>query len=232
MCTGDACNNAPGDLTGTVYGADRTGGSASFLARSGADHGTLWAATSAGRIFVTHNADASDPEAVLWHRIDNASSPTRFPSAIYVDPADAGHGWVTYSGYNAATPTTPGHVFEARENGTAPGSGIFTNLNVEAGGTSSYPTPFSDGDLPVSDVVRDDATHTLYVSTDFGVLVGRDDGHSGWHTTAGMPRYEVMHLEIQPSNRVPTCVGTPNCPRLIYAATHSQGVWRMKLGKH
>jgi hypothetical protein len=233
LCTGAACVNAPGDLTGTVYGADRTGGSSSFIARDGADHGTLWAATSAGRVFVTHNADAADPVTTLWHRIDNPTSPTRFPSAIYVDPADSGHAWVTYSGYNAATPTTPGHVFEVRENGTAPGSGTFTNLNVESSGTSNYPTPFSDGDLPVSDVVRDDAEHTLYVSTDFGVLVGRNDGHSGWHTTSGMPRYEVMHLEIQPSNRVPTCVGASHCPRLIYAATHSQGIWKMKLdGDH
>ena len=60
------------------------------------------------------------------------------------------------SGYNANTPATPGHVFEVRENGTAAGSGIFTNLNVEAG-TSAYPTPTNDGDLPVSDVVRDDS---------------------------------------------------------------------------
>ena len=28
----------------------------SFIARGGEDHGTIWAATSAGRIFVTHNA--------------------------------------------------------------------------------------------------------------------------------------------------------------------------------
>jgi len=65
----------------------------SWLARDGADHGTLWAATSAGRIFVTHNADASDPATVRWHRIDNATSPTRFPSGIYVDPSDTGHAW-------------------------------------------------------------------------------------------------------------------------------------------
>ncbi|HLM37832.1 MAG TPA: hypothetical protein VK287_08645 [Gaiellaceae bacterium] len=233
MCVGAAaCLNAPGDLTGTVYGNDRTGGSMSFMARDGKDHGTLWAATSAGRIFVTHNADAADPATTTWHRIDNATSPTRFPSGIYVDPNDTGHAWVTYSGYNAATPTTPGHVFEVRENGVAPGSGTFTNLNVESGGTSSFPTPFSDGDLPVSDVVRDDATHTLYVSTDFGVLIGRNDGHSGWHVTQGMPRYEVMHLEIQPSSRVPTCVGVKHCPRLLYAATHSQGIWRMRLKGH
>ncbi len=229
-----SCINQPGDLTGTVYGADRRGGfnAISWLARDGADHGTLWAATSAGRIFVTHDADASDPSTVHWHRIDNDTSPSRFPSGIYVDPANSGHAWVTYSGYNATT-TVKGHVFEVLENGTTTaGSGIFTNLNVEAGGTSSYPTPFSDGDLPVSDVVRDDATHTLYVSTDFGVLFGKNDGHSGWHVTAGMPRYEVMHLEIQPSSRVPTCVGTRHCERLLYAATHSQGIWKMSLSGH
>jgi hypothetical protein len=230
LCTSLAtCQNTPGDLTGTVYGADRTGGSISFMARDGADHGTLWAATSAGRIFVTHNADASDPATVSWHRIDNPTSPTRFPSGIYVDAFDTGHAWVSYSGYNAATPTTPGHVFEVRENGTAPGSGTFTNLNIESGGTSSFPTPFSDGDLPVSDIVRDDNAATLYASTDFGVLVGPNDGHSGWHLTKGMPRYEVMHLEIQPSSRVPTCMGPGSCPRLLYAATHSQGIWRMDL---
>jgi len=44
--------------------------------------------------------------------------------------------WVTYSGYNATTPTT--HVFDVMEGGTAPGSGTFTNLNVE-GGTPAFP---------------------------------------------------------------------------------------------
>ena len=57
-------NNA-GDLTGTVYGSDRTGGAVSWIARNKADHGTLWATTSAGRVFVTHNADASDPATVV-----------------------------------------------------------------------------------------------------------------------------------------------------------------------
>jgi hypothetical protein len=229
---GPAGSNQPGDLTGTVYGPDRTGGSISWLARDSADHGTLWAATSAGRIFVTHNADASDPATVSWHRIDSSTSgnsPTRFPSGIYVDPADTGHAWISYSGYNAATPSTPGHVFDVQENGTDPGSGIFTNLNVEAG-ASTYPTPTNDGDLPVSDVVRDDATHTLYVSTDFGVLRGDDDGTGGWHVTAGMPRYEVMHLAIEPSSRAATCTGNGACKRILYAATHSKGIWQMQLG--
>ncbi len=234
MCVGAAaCAASGGDLTGTQYGADRSGGSISWLARDGADHGTLWASTSAGRIFVTHNADASDPATVNWHRIDNSltgGSPTRFPSGIYVDPADTGHAWISYSGYNVATPTTLGHVFDVHEGDPlVAGSGTFTNLNVESG-TSAYPTPSSDGDLPVSDVVRDDKHKTLYVSTDFGVLRGDNDGTGGWHVTAGMPRYEVMHLEIQPSSRVPTCVGVATCSPMIYAATHSKGIWQMNLG--
>ena len=154
-------------------------------------------------------------------------SPTRFPSSIYVDPANANHAWISYSGYNAVTPTTSGHVFSVVNTGTA-GAGTFTNLHVE-NGSSAYPTPTSDGDLPIADVVRDDATHTLYAATDFGVLRGDNDGAS-WHVTGGMPRYEVMHLAIQPSSREPTCKGGGKCKRVLYAATHSQGIWQMKLG--
>jgi hypothetical protein len=224
-----SCINAEGDLAGTFYGADRQGLVVSWVARSGSDHGTLWAATGAGRIFVTHNADASDPSTITWHRIDNPSSPTRYPSAIYVDPANPSHAWISYSGYNAVTPTTPGHVFSVTEGpANIGGDGTFVNLNVESG-TSVFPTPTGVGDLPVSDIVRDDRTHTLYVGTDFGVLAGPQDGAS-WHLTRGMPRYEITHLEIQPSNRVPTCMGGGHCERVLYAATHSQGIWRMGLG--
>jgi hypothetical protein len=45
-----------------------------------------------------------------------------------------------------------------------------------------------------------------------------------------MPRYEVMHLEIQPSNRVPTCTSGGPCRRILYTATHSQGILKMRLG--
>jgi hypothetical protein len=228
---GPVGSNNPGDLTGSVYGSDRSGGAISWLARNKADHKTLWATTSAARVFVTHNADASDPATVSWHRIDNATSPTRFPSSIYPDPDNVNHAWVTYSGYNAATPTTPGHVFDVREGGPAPGSGSFTNLQVERG-TATFPTPTDDGDLPVNDIVRDDAKKKLYVATDFGVVRGNNDGRGDWRVTPDLPRFEITHLEIQPSARVPTCVGLSkkDCPTLIYAATHSQGVWRLDLG--
>ncbi|PWU17464.1 MAG: hypothetical protein C5B48_15910 [Candidatus Rokuibacteriota bacterium] len=217
-----------GDLTSTTYGSDRTGGSVSWLARNKADHGTLWAATSAGRIFVTHDADAIDPAGVTWHRIDNSSSPTRFPSSIYPDANDTSHAWITYSGYNASTPTTPGHVFSVSEGGSAPGSGTFTNLDLESG-TKGFPTPDGSGDLPASDIVRDDQTGKLYVSTDFGVLWSGGNSKGNWHVAQGLPRFEVMHLEIEPSDRVPTCTSGSGCPRVLYAATHSQGIWALSL---
>ncbi len=44
-----------------------------------------------------------------------------------------------------------------------------------------------------------------------------------------MPRYEVLHLEIRPSSRVPTCSVNKKCKPLLYAATHSQGIWQLKL---
>src|SRR5262249_57907644 len=123
-------------------------------------------------------ADASDPANVTWHRIDSSTSgnsPTRFPSGIYVDPADPTHAWISYSGYNANTPTTPGHLFDVHENGTATGSGTFTNLNVEIG-AAAYPTPNSHGDPPVSHRLPADPTHTPDASTDFRLLPPGDDG--------------------------------------------------------
>ncbi len=108
------------------------------------------------------------------------------------------------------------------------GSGQFTNLNLESG-TSTFPTPDSTGDLPASDVVRDDRTGKLYVSTDFGVLWNNGNDKGNWHVVAGLPHFEVMHLELEPSARVPTCVGTSQCPRVLYAATHSQGIWALNL---
>ena len=49
-----------------------------------------------------------------WTRLDTlaGNDPNRFVSGIVVDPANANHAWISYSGFNATTPATPGHVFE------------------------------------------------------------------------------------------------------------------------
>jgi hypothetical protein len=200
---------APGatDLTRAALGT-RAGGVLAAIERSAGDTGSLWAATSTGRVFLSRNAD--QPEgSVTFTRLDTlaANAPGRFVSSIYVDPADGAHAWVAYSGYNFNTPAQPGHVFEVRyDAGT--GTATWTNLD---GGTGPL------GDLPVTDLVRDDVTGDLYAATDFGVLALPSGGSTWLAAGAGMPAVEVAGLTIVPGERA------------IYAATHGRSVWRMKL---
>lgn len=201
----------PGDLTSASYG-DRNGGFVAALARTPSDSSTLWAATATGRVFVSTNADAPTTGAVTFTRIDNASSPNRFVSGITIDPGNADRAWITYTGYNANTPSTPGHVFQVDYNPTA-GTATWTDIDNGTG-------PI--GDLPVTGIARDDATGTLYVSTDFTVLAdsaspnGTYDGN--WRPAAGsLPLVEVAGVTIDAKSRT------------LYAATHGRGIWSLQL---
>lgn len=184
-------------------------GAGNFLAavaRAPADTGTLWAATRNGAVFVSHDADGP-AASVTFNRIDSLSpnAPNRFVSGIYVDPADSNHAFLSYSGYSAATPTRPGHVFEVRWNGA---TATWTSLD---GGTGPM------GDLPVTAIVRDDPTGDLYAATDFGVM-RKVAGSGHWHMAAtGLPAVEVAGLSIHTSARV------------LYAATHGRGAFRLLL---
>ena len=211
---GNGGPNSPSDLTGPAYGADRGGGYLVALARTTADHSTLWAATATGRVFVSQNADAADAGSVVFHRIDNtsAAAPNRFVSGIVLDPKNPDRAWITYSGYNANTPTTPGHVFQVDYNPTT-NTATWTDIDNGTG-------PL--GDLPVTSIAHDDHTGTLYVGTDFTVLAdapgknGKFDGN--WRPVAdGLPQVEIADLMIdQPT-------------RTLYAGTHGRAIWSLSL---
>jgi hypothetical protein len=201
-----------GRLTQTGFGTDRVGGHVSVVERGRNDTSTLWAATSNGRIFVSTNADATNPASVQLVRIDGFSEadPPRYPSAIFVDPEDANHAWITYSGFNANTPATPGHVFEVYyqpASGSLAPSATFTSLDGQMKGF---------GDIPATSIVVSDRG-TLYVGTDFGV-VQKQKNSPVWHlTAAGMPNVTVADLVLVPERGV------------LYAGTHGQGVWQLKV---
>jgi len=193
-----------GALTGASYGADRSGGFVAAVERATSDSSTLWAATSTGRVFISRNADATPANAVTFTRLDSTATndPGRFISGIYIDPANANHAWISYSGFNVNTPTTPGHIFEV----TAVGS---TATWVDR----SYDV----GDIPINDIVRDDALGDLYAATDFGVF-RLPGGTTDWTAAApGMPNVEVAGLTLVPS------------ARKLYAATHGLSVWILNL---
>ena len=195
-------------LTSAGWG-DRNGGSVAAVERATTDNSTLWAATTNGRVFISANADADPASAVTFLRLDSlaAEDPDRFITGVAIDPDNANHAWISYSGFSAATPATPGHIFSVTYD---PGAGTATWESLDG----------SLGDLPLTDVARDDVSGTIYVSSDFGVL--RRQGSGLWTVAAsGMPNLEVAGLTLVSS-------GHRN-DRLLYAASHGQGAWRLYL---
>jgi hypothetical protein len=194
------------DLTSSVWG-DRVGGAVAWLQRTPQNTGTLWAATGTGRVFVTDNADSATA-SVNWNRLDkkHSNDPPRAISAIYVDPANPHHAWVSYNGYNINTPATPGHVFEINWDGTSSSSGA-TWTDV------SYDLP----DFPITALVRDDKTGDLYAGSDFTVMRLANGATTWTMAGTGLPMVEVPGLTIVPEARV------------LYAATHGRSAWSLAL---
>lgn len=190
-------------LTDGAFGG-RAGGGVAAIERTRADTSTAWAATTTGRVFLSTNVDATNPRRVSWRRLDDDSrtDPNRFVSSISVRPDKPKVAYVSYSGFDASTPKTPGHVFRVRWDGHR---ATWTDLSDDL------------DDLPVTDLVRDNVTGDLYASTDFGVL-RRAAGSSAWTLAArGMPKVEVAGLTILPGQRI------------LYAASHGRSAWRLNL---
>ena len=202
---------AAGQLTGTAYGAatDKVlaapNNYVAAVERAPSDTATLWAATSGGRIFVAKNANAQNPAAVVFDRIDNdttaGATPARYPTAIHVDPTDANHAWITFSGFNAKTPTAQGHVFEVRY---VPGASTFEVLDG-----STF------GDIPATSIAVTNEG-LIVVGTDFGVVSSTGDGN--WTEAGkGLPAVVVADLVYVPSRDA------------VYAGTHGQGAWALRV---
>ena len=194
-------------LTGAKYGTDK-GGSGSYvvaISRAPGDESVLWAATRFGRLFISTNVD--DPaSSVAFTRIDTSAQPNRFISGIAVDPLNPYHAFVSFSGYNAYTPTTPGHVFDVTYDpatSKATWKDISNNL----------------GDAPVTGIAYDSQLGALYISTDFGVQLLQAHRTAWVNAAPGLPMVAVYSLTISVSGRA------------LYAATHGRGAWRLDLDK-
>ncbi len=195
-----------GRLGAIAYGPDRAGGYVAAVERATQDASTLWAATQTGRVFISKNANAEPASAVTFTRLDSlaANDPNRFVSGIHVNPANANHAWISYQGFSATTPSTPGHVFSVLYNPVT-GTATWTDVSHDL------------GDIPINDIVSDDANGDLYAASDFGVfrLV---TGTTEWVAAApGMPNVEVASLTMRAD------------ARKLFAATHGLGAWLLNL---
>jgi hypothetical protein len=175
--------------------------------RALSDNGTLWAATRTGRVFISKNADAKANQVKFTRLDDDAGTPERFVSGISIDPANPNHAWVSYSGYSAYTPSTPGHVFEVTYD--------------PATHDSTWVDQSDDlGDQPITDIAYNSATGDVYASTDFGVL-RLAKGSSTWtKAAANLPQVAVYGITIA------------ECDGLLYAATHGRSAYVVKLPRN
>ncbi|MDQ1741521.1 MAG: hypothetical protein QOE53_3173, partial [Pseudonocardiales bacterium] len=176
----------------------------SYLAaveRAPSDTSTLWVAGRRGRLFVSKNADAR-AEQVSFDRIDTDDQPGRFISGIAIDPADANHAFVSFSGYDEATPDQPGHLFEVRYD-PAKSSATWKRLDANL------------PDTPITDVAYDDMTGDLYIGTDYAIL-RRAGGETQWTQAAsGLPLASVTNTVLRSDGRV------------LYGATYGRAAWRL-----
>ena len=193
-------------LTGGAFGTTKSGSTISALARA-KDGGTMWAGTGSGRVLVSQNAIAANPASVAFRRVDTVNQPARAVSSIFVDPTNANHAIVTFSGYESNTPTTLGHVFDVVFDPTS-GTATWTNISYDL------------GDQPINDAVLDVATGDVYVSTDFGVDRLQNGSNTWIQAADGLPQAAVSGLTI---------ANGKNGDRLIYAATHGRSAYRLRL---
>lgn len=183
---------------------DRGGQYVVAVERAPGNTGTLWAATRTGRLWVTTEANASNPRNAHFFRVDTARTPGRFVSGITVDPADANHAWISYSGYGAYTPGTPQHVVEARYNPAAH-TATFTDRSYDL------------SDQPITGIAYDPSTGDLYAASDFGVL-RLPAGSTQWlRAGTGLPNVAVYGLTLSRTGHV------------LYAATHGRGAYVLAL---
>jgi len=131
--------------------------------------------------------------------------PNRYLSGIYVDPAQTDHVLVAVNGFSRKFSEGPGagigHLFESTDGGQN-----FTDVS------GNLP------DVPANDVLVDGGK--TYLATDLGVLVA-DAAAPGtarsWLKLGGnLPAVTVMDLSKGPDG-------------IMYAATHSRGIWGWKL---
>lgn len=210
-CDPSACTTPP---SWTVKSPVLTGGGGNFVSAIGvfpnlvSGNELIYTGSSDGRLFVSSTVSGGAGLAT-WTNISGsppaAPLPLRFVTEIEVAASDAtgNTAYVSYSGFNATTPTRPGHLFRTT-NGLSP-TPTWTNIS---------------GDLPdiPANAIAIDPTRTpniLYVGTDIGVFQSVDDGAHWSYLTFGHPVVAVFGLDRNPTTGQ------------IVSSTHGRGMFQL-----
>jgi hypothetical protein len=162
----------------------------------------IYAGVNDGRIQVSTNVDGSG--VATWTVLDKAPLPNRFVTWIEVSAGDAtgNTAYAAFSGFNANTPGTPGHVFKTT---TGLGAATWTDIS---------------GDLPdiPANAIAIDPTRSpeiVYVGTDIGVFQSLDGGVHWAYLSEGHPVVSVFGLSRNAKTGQ------------IVSATHGRGMFQL-----
>jgi photosystem II stability/assembly factor-like uncharacterized protein len=185
------------DLTSGCTGTAPNGGRGCFISAIGIGGGdAIYTGSEEGWIYVS--TDAKTAATPTWTRVGIGKVPDRPVTQFAVDRSNYRIAYASFAGFNAATPSRPGHVFKTSDGGQT-WADISGNLP----------------DSPVNSVVLDPSyANTLYVGTDVGPFVTYNSGVNWYPLGTGIPPMAVWQLDLDPSHRV------------LAAGTHGRGAWR------
>ncbi len=156
----------------------------------------VYVGTGDGLIWLTTNAYDAAP---TWVNVSKAPLPQRPISHIAVDSSNYKVAYLTYGGFNAATPLQPGHVFRTADGGVT-WSDVSGNL----------------GDVPVNTLSIDPQNSaTLYAGTDVGPMVSTNTGGTWAPLGTGFPIVATSEISINPFTG------------LLRAASYGRGAWEL-----
>ena len=190
------------DLTSGCTGGAPNGARGCDLSAIGVSQGGdgVYVGTLEG--WVQFSPDAVTNTSPTWTRVGKNIFPNRPVSDIAVDRSNDRIAYAGFNGFNAATPTRPGHVFKTTDGGKH-WKDISSNLP----------------DNPVNSLQIDASyPNTIYAGTDVGPFVTYNDGKSWQPLGSGFPTVEIWQLALDPANRN------------LRAGTHGRGAWTMTDG--
>jgi hypothetical protein len=169
-----------------------------WIAPAKTDPNTIYVGTDTGKLWKTTDLGVS------WTQFVGKGLPVRWVNAIVVDPTDADHVYVAFSGYREGDESA--NVWE-----TTNGGNSWRNIS------GNLPN------APVEMITYDQPTGRLYAATDFGVfsLDGKKHGKSSWKRVGeGLPNTPVLDVKLSGDG------GT------LFGATFGRSVWKIALSNH
>ena len=185
LTDGHATAYGPGDfLTGPVPPNENDQGpfyaneyaTITWIAPAKTDPGTIYVGTDTGRLWKTTDLGAT------WIEFTGKGLPTRWVNAIVVDPTDANHAFVAFSGYREGD--LAANIWETTDGGNS-----WANISGRL------------PNAPVEMITYDQSRKRLYAATNLGVFVNRD-GRGNWRRLGrGLPNTSILDIKITGDGR-------------------------------